>query len=87
MESLNGLSSATAKSIRACEISKGLVATALTTMFSGITVAGDMVPTIVFDWIVMLRSDGLPTCTRDDLILAHKFVTVLVSIKEHQITS
>ena len=44
-------------------------------------------PTIVFGWIVMLRSDGLQTCTRADLVLVHQFVAVLATIKERQISS
>ena len=81
MRSLDDSSSAVAKSIRAGELFKLLFATALTT-FSGIVVIGDMVPAILFGWIVMLRYDGLQSCTRVDLGLIHQFVTVLATIKE-----
>ena len=45
------------------------------------------VPTIVFSWIVMLRSDGLRTCISQLIVLAHQFVTVLATIMERQISS
>ena len=35
----------------------------------------------------MLRSDGIQTCTRADLVLAHQFVTVMATIKERQISA
>ena len=86
MNLLNDSSRAAAKSIRACELSKLLFATALAT-FSGIAVTGDMMSTTVFGWIVMLRSDGLQTCTRAELVLIHQFVAVLATIKECQTSS
>ena len=49
---------------------------------SYIAVTGDMVPTTVFGWTVMLRSGGLQTCTRDDVVLTHQFVAVLATIEE-----
>ena len=61
-----------------------MFATALTTVL-GIAVTGDMAPTIVFGWIVMLWSDGLQTCSRADLVMVHQFVTVLATITERQI--
>ena len=50
-------------------------------MFSDITVTGDVVPTTVFGWIVMLRSEELQTCNRADSVLTHKFLTVLATIE------
>ena len=43
--------------------------------------------TIVFGWIVMLRSDGLQTCMRANQVWRHQFVTVPATIKERQISS
>ena len=54
--------------------------------FSGIAVTEDMVPTTVYGWIAMHRSEGLQTCTRVDLLLIHQFVTVLATIKGCQIS-
>ena len=45
-----------------------------------IAVTGDMVPTTVFDLSVMVRLNGLPTCSKADLVLLHQCVTVLAII-------
>ena len=52
-----------------------------------IAVTGDMVPTTVFGLSVMVQSDGLPTCTKADLVLLHKFIIVLATIEACQISS
>ena len=44
-------------------------------------------PTTVFGWIVMLRPDGLQTCTKAEVVLIHQCVTVLATIKEYQVSS
>ena len=44
-------------------------------------------PTAVFGWTGMLRSERLRTCTRAELGLIHQCVTVLASIKECQNSS
>ena len=86
MNLLNESSRAAVKSIQACELSKLLFVTALAT-FGGIAVTGDMVPTTVLGCTVMLRSGGLQTYSRADLVLTHVFVTVLATIKECQTSS
>ena len=44
----------------------------LTLAFRGkIAVTGDMVLTIVFGLSVMVRSKGLPICTKADLVFLH----------------
>ena len=41
----------------------------------------DMGPTIAFDWIAMLRLDGLQTCTEANLVLIYQFANVLATIE------
>ena len=42
-----------------------------------IAVTGDMVPTIVFGLSVIDRWEGLPICTKAELVLLHHLVKVL----------
>ena len=86
MDLLNDSSRAAVTSIRACELFKRLFATALVVL-SGVAVTGDMGLTIVFGCTVMLRSEGLQTCTRVDLVFTHQLVTVLATIKDRQTSS
>ena len=69
MNLLKDSSRAAAKSIRACELSKWLFTTALV-VHSGIAVTEVMMLTTVFGCsTVMLRSEGLQTCTEAVLVL------------------
>ena len=68
VEFLNYSSRAAVKSFRACELSEWLCMIALAVR-DEIAVTGDMVPTIVFGLSVIDRSEGLPTCTKAELVL------------------
>ena len=37
-----------------------------------IAVTGDMVPTIVFGFSIIDRSEGLPICTKAELVVLHQ---------------
>ena len=52
-----------------------------------IAVTGDMVPTIVFGFGIIDRSDGLPICTEAELVELHQYVTVRAIINDCQISS
>ena len=65
-----------------------MVVRVLALAFRGkIAVTGDMVLTIVFGLSVMVRSKGLPICTKADLVFLHHWVTVLATISFCQILS
>ena len=63
-------SRAAVKSIRACEHSEWSCVMALAVR-GGIAVTGNMVATIVFGLNVMDRWEGLPICTKAELLLLH----------------
>ena len=65
MDLSNDSSRAAVNFIRACELFERLFAIALACR-GKIAVTRDMVPTTVFGLSVMVRSDGLPTCTKAD---------------------
>ena len=52
-----------------------------------IAVTGDMVPTIVFGFSIIDRSEGLPICTKAELVELHQCVTVRAIINDCQISS
>ena len=45
-----------------------------------IAVTGDMGPTIVFGFSKIDRSEGLPICTKAELVVLHQCVSVLAII-------
>ena len=68
------------KSIRAYELSEWLCMMEIAVR-GEIAVTGDMVPTIVFGFSTIDRSEGLPICTKAELVLLiHHLVTVLATI-------
>ena len=87
MDLLNNSSRTAAKSIRACKLSISLFATVLVVLSGIIAVTGDMVPAAVFGWSIMLRGEGLQTCTRADLVSTHQFVTILATVKNYKTSS
>ena len=79
---IEGCSLAVVKSIRACELSEWSCVIALALLGETAVYYSSRL-----DLSVMVRSDGLPTRTKADLVLLHQCDTVLATLRVYQISS